>query len=198
MRKRCAAALLAALVLVAPPAAAHEVLPGVDGFAGELLHSLAAPELLLCIVAAGIVAGRLGWRDLPWSLGVLAGAMLAGKAAQILAPQIAMFWRAPAIVTLAAGVAIAAFPAMPRSAGLALAALLGFVVAVGVPAEEPGPAGVVRALSAAMTVSALLAAAIAAPVSIVERRFGGVGPQIAGAWIAAIAAMNLALSFRAA
>lgn len=196
MKRASAAGLPAALALFPIPAAAHEVLPGVDGLAGEVLHALAAPELVLCIVATGVAAGRIGWRELPWSLGVLAGAMLAGKAAHILAPQITMFWRAPAIVTLAAGVALAAIPVLPRIAGLTLVAALGLVVAIGVPAEEPGPSGVVRALAAAMTTAALIAAAIAAPVWMVERRFGGVGPQVAGAWIAAIAAMNLALTYR--
>lgn len=193
--RRLVAALVGG-VASAQPAFAHEALPGVEGFAALVLHPLLVPEQAMCLLVAALIAGRLGSQRLLQSLGAVMFGMLAGKATEILVPQIAVWWRAPMILACAAAAGAASFPRLPSVAGLVATFALGFAAAAGIVAETPGPEGTAQSVAAALLLASALIALVGLPVMWLEAKSAGIGPQIAGAWLFAITAMNIALGFR--
>jgi hypothetical protein len=181
------------MVVGATPAMAHEAPFGIGGFPGLMLHVLSSAELLLLYAAAALVAGRAGAGNV-WRLALaFAAGILAGKGAHVLLPELQRFWHAPYLAALVCGLAVAGFGRLPIVAGLALVFVPAFVIGVGIVPHEAGDAGLATMTLAAMGAGFVLIALISWPLSRAQGRVGSIAARIAGAWLSAIALLNLAL-----
>lgn len=163
-----------------------------------MLHPFFLSQQLLCLVALCLIAGRAGMRPLPLLLAAFIAGMAVAAVAKATLPGLALFWRAPLVAAASSGAALAAFPRLPPWVAALLAACTGAAIAMDVAPEWPGVSGLAWTV-AATAASAILLAGLAGPVlALAERRFGPVPPRVAGAWLLAISAMNLALTYRLA
>ncbi|MEC9343438.1 MAG: hypothetical protein VYD64_06300 [Pseudomonadota bacterium] len=192
---RSVAAGIAFLSLLFPAscAQAHEVF-GLTGLPALLLHPLVVPEHAFVLVAVVLVASRMA-RDgfLSTALSLVAG-MLGGKAAHLAMPWLSVFWYAPLVAALAGGLAVTAFGRIGARAGAVLVFTLGFVLSVGLLPEEPTQKALAMTVLAAILTALSCLFALGLPLSRVKGPVGGVLVRVAGAWLAAIAMLNLALA----
>lgn len=158
-----------------------------------MLHPLATPEQFLVLVGALLIAGRLPTRVLPSAgLAFIAG-LMAGKGLHLEMAWLAAFWYVPLVAACAAGLAVAAFGHVPPLAGVIAVFLLGFIVAIGIVPDQPTLWGVFEAVAATALSAVILMAIISLPLTRVTSRWGNVMVRVVGAWLAAIAVLNLAL-----
>lgn len=199
-RSSCRLAVLApALAAISVGSAeAHEIVPGVTGFASLLLHPFVAVETALLMLGLALVVGSMGRRP-PLALGM--GVLLVGTSAGVLLQPSAILvpglWHLPLILALTLGTAAAIGRAVPRSVVIALALLVATAVGIAVPPERPGLVG--RAEVVAAVVSAILVTllVIAVPRAILGHfRPVQLGGQILGAWILAISLLGMTIWFR--
>jgi len=179
------------LLVASQPAQAHDVVAGVGGFSGGLLHPLLVPAHALALVALGLTLGQPGRLRYAGLLLFAAG--------------------------LAAGIAliVTAFAITTDLAVLAVAAVAGIALAVGrpLPLAMSGPLAVVAGLAIALdsvpeeismqtTFLALVGTAISATLAVMlvaglarrlARDWQRIGLRIAGSWIAASAILVLAV-----
>ena len=183
-------AILAWLLVAGGPAQAHDVVSGVGGLPGGLLHPLLVPAHALALLALGLALGQQPrWR---------AGVLLFG-------------------VGLVAGITliVAAFAITTDTAVLAVAAMAGMAVAVGrrLPLALAGPLAIVAGMAVALdsvpqeismqtTFLALVGTAISATLAVMlvaglsrrlARDWQRIGLRIVGSWIAASAILVLAV-----
>jgi hypothetical protein len=177
-------------------ALAHPVIEGIAGFPALMLHPFVIPEQFMCLAGACLVAGRLLPGNFLRTLAAALSGILAGKAAQLALPAITTFWYAPMILTAIAGLVVASFSRISVLPGLFLVFLLMAAFGVAVLPESPPPWGLYEAL-AASALSALLVLCVAGlPLSAIFSFAGKVAVRIAGAWLAAISLMYVALAWR--
>jgi hypothetical protein len=185
-----------AATVAAPGAFAHPVIDGVEGFPALMLHPFVVPEQFMCLAGACLVAGRLVPGSFLRALLAAASGMLAGKAAQLAIPAVAMFWYAPMLLTAIAGLAVASLSRIAFLPGLLLVFLLMSAFGVAILPETPAPWGLYEAL-AASALSVLLSLLVAGlPLAAIASPLGTIAVRIAGAWLAAISLMYLALAWR--
>ncbi len=200
---RFTSALLFAVVFwaatLAPhPLLAHEVIPGITGFPALMLHPFLVMEQLLCLVAAVLVVGRLGAENFLRAFFAMLSAVLLFKGVHIAVLQLGAWWYLPVIITFVAGLTVMAFRRIALLSGLLLIFLLMGAYSVAILPEEATPQGLYAALAAALASAALLFIFPGLLLNRVESFWGGILLRIAGAWIAAISMMYLALAFRMA
>lgn len=190
-----AAGLLAPLLV--PPVAAHEIIDGVTGFASLVLHPFAGVETVLVIAALTIVVGASERPTLVLVcvLPVVAGAML-GSVLQREAVLWPGLWRLP----LVTAIVLAVFAASPRRAAipgaLGSAFIAAVIVGLGLIPENPGLAGRLEAGAAAAAALVLGLVVVAWPRSLFGHPIARLAGRVVAAWIAAIAAMGLAVTLR--
>ena len=182
-----------AFALVPAAANAHEAVPGVTGFASQLLHPLVDTEQLFLLVAAAMVAGRMRPGTLVSAMLALVAGMLAGKGLHLMLPWLPLAWYAPLVTLALAGLAVAAFRTISAMSGLALIALAGAVIAIAIVPEQPTGLSLASAVLGTLLTGAALVLAGGAALGRVQSRWGGVALRVGGAWLAAIALLNLAL-----
>jgi hypothetical protein len=161
-----------------------------------MVHTLAVPENLLALLGLGLVVGMGGavaWRGtVPCYLAGLAGACIL----LLTATLPAVFWLFSLVLALWLGLIAAAALDLPPWLVGALAAAVGFTAGLDVV-----PFGHVPAVTLALVVAgaAVLSAAIWLAVAFAASRarapWQRIGCRIAGSWLAAIAALLLALAF---
>ncbi len=163
-----------------------------------MLHPFLVMEQLLCLVAAVLIVGRMGSHNfLRAFLAMLAGTLIA-KAAHIAVPQIAAFWYLPVVFTFVAGIALLSFEKIALLPGMAMIFLLMAAYGVAIIPDEPTPSGLYAALAAALLSAAILFIFPGLQLNRVKSFWGGVLLRVAGAWLAAVSLMYLALAFRIA
>jgi urease accessory protein len=190
MTARTWAIAAVALLAVAEGAEAHTVF-GMTGFAGGLLHPLAAPAHLTAVVALALLIGQQQWRCVP--LFAYAAALIIGLAAIALA--YVPYFAEQVLLALAAatGLLVAWARPLPSTVGTALAAATGLVLALDSPPEAISISEAnVTLLGVALSAMALLIA-LACLASLLGRHWQHIGMRIVGSWIAASAIMVLAL-----
>jgi hypothetical protein len=179
-------------------AEAHEIIPGVTGFASLLLHPFVAVETALVMVGLALVTGAAeSWRGLLFVcavsiIGAAAGVMLQPWA--ILVPGL---WRLPLLLALLLGTVAALGQPAARPTLLVLAAAASVVVGLAVPPERPGLPGRLEAIIAVASAVLVVLLVIAVPRAAFARfRAVQIAGQIAGAWIFAIALLGMAIWLR--
>ena len=110
------------------PARAHDLIPGVGGFAGRILHPFIIIEHLLCLIMAALIAGLYGPGSLWRSLAVLIGGVLAGFLSQAVIPIIEQLWMLPLAAALITGLMVLSAVPLGSAAWRLVIFLLGFVV----------------------------------------------------------------------
>jgi hydrogenase/urease accessory protein HupE len=186
----------AALLFSATAAKAHELVPGVTGFPGEMLHPLLIPEFAASFIACTLLAGSAAKERFLILVAVFVAGMVAGKGLLMIAPVLRQFWYAPAIFTLLAGLTVAALRPVPFVAALILILALAFFVSVGLLPEQPGMAGMVRSVTAYSLTGTILLGALGYPLIFVNSQWGGILVRVAGAWLAAVSMLYLAYAWR--
>jgi len=184
-----------AWLLMASEAQAHDVVAGVGGFSGGLLHPLLVQTHVLALIALGLALGQKKlWprADLILlAVGLLAGIML------IVAAFAVTTDRAVLAVAAAAGIAVAIGRPLPLVVSGPLAIITGVAIAFD---------SVPQDISMQTTFLALLGTAVSATVAVgvlaegtrrLARDWQRIGVRIVGAWIAAAGIMVLALRLAA-
>jgi len=191
MHQVMAAAVVVWLLAMAGEARAHDVVAGVGGFSGGLLHPLLVPGHVLALVALGLAFGQK--KERPRADLILFAAGLA----------------------IGIGLVVAAFAVTTDLAILAVAAAGGVAAAIGRPLPLPlsGPLAIIAGAAVAFdsvpqeifmqtTLLALIGTAISTSVVVglvaegargLTRDWQRIGTRILGSWIAAAAIMVLAL-----
>lgn len=159
-----------------------------------MLHPLVVPEQMLLFAVSVLIAGRMPAGAFASTVLAFIAGMMAGKASHLAIAWLSMFWYAPLAAALLGGLAVAAFGRFSALAGAGWLFALAFVLSVGIVPEEPTQMGIVRAVAAAALTGVILLAAIGLPLTRLNVRWGGVLVRVAGAWIAAVAMLNLALA----
>lgn len=181
--------LVAFLVLLAGPAAAHGNLPGGGGFAAGFAHPFLATEHLLALVALGLLIGRQTIRA---PVLALLGGLVAGVALGMVAtlPVQALILAG----ALAIGALIASNLRLPDMAVMLAAGVIGLMVG----ADTDGLTGATAAMAFAGTVVGVLAIVLncMALAQAARTRLDGVPLRVAGSWIAAAAVLILAFLLR--
>lgn len=163
--------------------------------AAGLVHPLLAPAHAAALIGIGLIAGRHGGRSRAAIVAALAAGLACGLMAIALSagetPANDVLWAA------AGGCGIAAAAGMRLRCGLAAAIALAVGAALGLDSPPEtiflGEAvatliGTACGAVAALALATMLAAALA-------RLWQGMALRVAGSWIAAIAALVLALRF---
>ncbi|GIL01082.1 MAG: hypothetical protein BroJett030_09810 [Alphaproteobacteria bacterium] len=196
-RLAAAAAAIASWLVAAVPAAAHEAIPGVTGFAALMLHPLVIAEQLLLVLAAALVAGRMPAAAFASAAFAFIAGLMAGKGAHLAVAWLSAYWYAPLVAALIAGLAVAGLRAIAPLFGVAMVFALAFVLSVGIVPDEPTGAGLVKAVAAAGLTGLAILLVVGLPLTRVRGFRGSVAVRVAGAWIGAIALINLALAYAA-
>ena len=191
--------LIAALIFadgIYAPLAAHDLIPGVGGFAGRVLHPFIIVEHFLCLLVAALIAGAYVGKPIWRSILVLAGGSILGFSAQAVIPIIDILWMLPLAAAVLAGLVVLAAPHLATAVWLGFIFALGFAVGL-----ETDPEGVflidrVRTLGGLIAAGVIVLLAIGGPLSSTNLAWVKSLVRIAGSWITAIATMVLALNFQ--
>jgi len=191
-RVRLAAAL--ACLTIAHPAQAHDVIAGVGGFYGGLLHPLLVPTHLLALVGLGLFIGQQ-----PQHRIALAVFFVIGLAAGLLAIALAV-GETPAsdvllIATGIAGVLVVVATPPPRIISSLLLAASGASLGLDSAPNEVLIRLAVFSLFGTALGATILLTSVMAGVTHLRGEWQLIGLRIVGSWIAASAILVLALRF---
>jgi urease accessory protein len=185
------AAAAVALALMAEPAYAHEIIPGVTGFPGGLLHPVLVPAHLMTLIGLALLAG--GSKSRPVAALVFAVALIGGLGAIAFGTGET---RAPLVllgVAAICGLLVAAALPIPRLIVWLIAAVAG--VAIGL--DSPPDVISIRMAYVIMLgtwLGAVLVLVILAELAARLRRdWQLIGLRVLGSWIAASVILVLAL-----
>lgn len=193
-----AGGLALALALLPGPAAAHSPVPGIEGFYIGLSHPFSSPGQVLTLLSLGLLFGQR-WPErfaLAWAVfaaGCVLGAAL-GQAGVTPASAEDQLLAA----ALAAGVVAALWPSGPAQLSIALAGIAGVLIGlVSTPDDGPFRAAAITLLGSFVGANLVLLYAAGGVGWLQERvraAWMRIGLRVAAAWIAAIAALLLALA----
>ena len=186
-----------AAVLVATEAQAHQVVPGVGGFPGLMLHPIALAHQLACLVTAGLVVARSRPAMLMPSMLAFGAALFAAQAARAAMPAIvAGYWLVALAAIVIAAIAAALLPRMPDWIAVGTTAVLGAVVGLDTMGEGPSLSQRLEAGLASAAAGAIVIAAIGGALSGRAQEWVEIGVRVVAAWVAAAAVMVLAFGLR--
>ena len=192
------AAVVGALEAGARPASAHEIVPGVSGFASLLLHPFVAVDMALVMAGFALVVGAVKRRP-PVVAGIAAVIVgsLVGVSMQPWALSVPGLWRWPLLLACGLGGLGASGVALRAGALLALGFCSAATIGLGVPPERPGWAGTVEVAAAASVALSVALFALALPRAVLGRHAAvRIAGQVGGAWCVAIAGLGLAVALR--
>lgn len=189
---RLASIAIAVLALTPRAAFAHEF-PGAGDFYGGMLHALTSLDMLLAMVALGLLGGQQGRAPAlsvlaAFPLAVLVGAVVgaAGMGPSDVTPALI-------VVMVLLGLLVAVARTLPAGAVLVLAILLGLLVGAGNGAEM-GPDTQAWRFVPGVTLAALLVVSYAIGfVRWLKAPWTRIAVRVGGSWIAATGIMVLAL-----
>lgn len=192
-----------AMALAASPwfsgaAVAHEIIPGVTGFASLLLHPFVGVETALLMLGLALVVGAAERRPRPI---VVAAILVAGAVVGVLLQPSAILvpglWRVPLVLALVLGAVAATGWSVPPPALAMLALLVATASGIAVSPERPGVQGRGEAMIAVVAAVLIVLLAVGYPRAWFDRlrpvRLAG---QILGAWIVAISLLGMAIWLR--
>jgi urease accessory protein len=187
------ATLVATLALAATPALAHDVVPGVGGFTGGLLHPLLVPAHLLAVAAFGLFAGQQPRRTSAGLLALFTASLIAGMIAIVSAVSPVYQGEVVLAVAAIAGLLVALARPVTPLFSVPLIVIAGIAIMLDSVPDD---------MSMQRTFLALVGTGIATVVAIVliaeaaralRRDLQRIGVRILGSWIAASAILVLAL-----
>ena len=174
---------------------AHDVIPGVSGFAGRVLHPFIITEHMLCLILAGFIAGLYGPLSLWKSLGILVAGLLVGFTSQLIIPIIDVIWMLPLASAVLAGLLVLSAPPLAIRVWLAIIFALGFAVGLETDPEGAFVIDWVQTLAGLMVAGALLLVLLGWPLGNASQSWVGIVARVVSSWIVAIAVLVLALNF---
>ena len=179
-------------VVVPTPAFAHMPIEGVGGFPGGLLHPILVLPHAMSLVALGLLIGR-GRHRVATAL-AFAAALVGGLIAIALAVGETAAGEVLLANTALVGVLVAAAWAPPRPIAWGLAVVTGAALALDSPPQATTIAeGNLMLLGTAIGACAALALVIACS-ALARHQWQQLAVRIAGSWIAASAALVLAVA----
>jgi urease accessory protein len=186
-------AVLAALLLAADPAHAHDVVAGVGGFYGGLLHPLLVPAHVLALTSLGLLIGQQTPRQRAGLLGLFAASLIAGIMVIVAAFAVTSAGHAILAVTAAAGIAVAVARPVSMLVSGPLAMVAGAAIALDSVPQEISMLTTLVALIGTAIGAFLLTMLLADLTVYLKRDWQRIGLRVAGSWIAASAILVLAL-----
>jgi urease accessory protein len=194
MRTRLA--FVVALALTAQPALAHDVMPGVSGFTGGMLHALLVPSHLMALLALALVVARQA-RGRFVSEAIFAAALIGGLGAIAFGAG-----ESPApLVLLGTSALCGALAACALPVPSLILWLIAVVTGTAVALDSPPDAISIReayVMMAGVWLGAMLVLAIVAEAAArLTRPWQLIGLRVVGSWIAASAILVLALRLAA-
>jgi len=187
------AAVVAALALTATPALAHDVVPGVGGFYGGLLHPLLIPAHLLALAGIGLF---LGQQQRPMSVGLLAvftASLVIGVIAIVSA--VSPMYQGEVVLGVAAVAGLLVALARPIRAllSLPLITIAGIAIMLDSVPDDMSMQRTFLALVGTVIAAFILATLIAEATRALAHDWQRIGVRILGSWIAASAILVLAV-----
>lgn len=183
------------LTLLVLPEIIHS--PSEPGWIGETVKLVRRPlvtiDHALCIIIAALLVGQ----QKPPHLGAAIAALFAGLVSGYLAIQVIPGFPlegvVPLVLALLYGLTVAAAPAIGAGLVMALVGLAGIGVGFNTYPEDSTVLVLATTLAGLLAGAALIFSPVAWLASKAERDWQRIGVRIAGSWIAAIAALILAL-----
>lgn len=162
----------------------------------ELVFTL--PLVTFALAAAGIAAAGLTPRARNLAAATFAAAFTAGT---LYAPLSVILWMIPVLLaaTMLAGGLTAAAPSIPAPAAALLAVVIGWTCGLSTAPDHGSTSAVAASIGGSLGGAVLGVSALAwllrGGTRLAGPRIGPVALRVLGAWVAAIAAMMLALHF---
>jgi hypothetical protein len=185
-------ALAALLCHVPDRTEAHEIF-GITGLPAMVLHPLLTLDLLVCLIAIGLLTGPRPSPGVTGALMLAAAGIVAGHLGQALVFHVRGLWRLPFAAAALASLLVAAGVRLRVPISAALILMLGTIVGLGIVAHAPGPGARLEALVGGVIAAALPVAVLGLLIGQLRHWLVQIGMRVLGAWIAAIAILSLAL-----
>jgi hypothetical protein len=192
------AAVVAApgLALISEPAHAHEMIPGVSGFAALMLHPLIQLEIAACIVCGTLLVARSDkFQPIQFLVAIAAFIPTAYLLAEV-GSNIPYLWSTTLVVALAASVACAALNKIDSKAAVYLLVALGVGIGMSTEPEIPTTRGTIEILAATILTTAILVVGVGSILRMVKFGWSDVLLRVAASWVAATTLMMVALLFQ--
>jgi urease accessory protein len=187
------AALVAALALTSSPACAHDVVTGVSGFYGGLLHPLLVPAHLMALAGLGLWLGQQPPRHRIGLIGLFAGALIIGVIAIVSAASPVFQDLAVLMVAAVAGLLVALAQPVTIPISLPLVLVAGIALMLDSVPHETSMQTTFLALVGTVIAAFVIVTFVAEAVRALARDWQRIAVRIAGSWIAASAILVLAL-----
>lgn len=187
------AAVVAALALTATPALAHDVVPGVSGLTGGLLHPLLVPAHLMALAALGLFLGQQPRRTSAGLVAVFTASLIIGVIAIVSA--VSPVYQGDVVLAVAAIAGLLVALARPITAllSLPLIAIAGIVLMLDSVPHEMSMQTTFLALVGTVIAASIMITLVAEAGRALTRDWQRIGVRIVGSWIAASAILVLAL-----
>jgi urease accessory protein len=176
-------AAIAALALVTTPAFAHDVVPGVGGFTGGLLHPLLVPAHLLALAPLALLLGQQPRGTSAGLLAVFTASLVIGVIAIVSA--VSPVFQGEVVLAIARPVT--------TLLSLPLMVIAGIVIMLDSVPDDMSMQRTFLALVGTMIAAFVLATLVAEATRALTRDWQRIGVRIVGSWIAASAILVLAL-----
>jgi urease accessory protein len=187
------ATLVGALVLAATPALAHDVVPGVGGFTGGLLHPLLVPAHLLAVTSLGLFAGQQPRRTSAGLLAVFTASLVVGVIAIVSAVSPVYQGEVVLAVTAVAGLLVALARPLTALLSVPLIVIAGIAIMLDSVPDDVSMQRTFLALVGTGIATVVAIVLIAEAARALRRDWQRIGVRILGSWIAASAILVLAL-----
>jgi hydrogenase/urease accessory protein HupE len=189
---RCAA-IAAALVLAATPATAHDVVPGVGGFYGGLVHPLLVPAHVLALIGLGLFLGVQPRRLGIGLTALFAASLIVGLTAIVSAVSPVYQDYVVLVVAVASGILVALARPIAALISLPLVVIAGIAIMLDSVPQDISMQTTFLALVGTVIAAFVVASFAAEAARTLTRGWQRIGVRILGSWIAASAILVLAL-----
>jgi hydrogenase/urease accessory protein HupE len=186
-------AAIAALALAAQPAFAHDVVPGVGGFSGGLLHPLLVPAHVLMIAALAVFVGQQPRRTGAGLLAVFTASLIIGVIAIVSAVSPVFQGEVVLVVAAVAGALVALARPITTLLSVPLIVIAGIAIMLDSVPDDMSMQRTFLALVGTVIAASTTVTVIAEIARTLTRDWQRIGVRIVGSWIAASAILVLAL-----
>jgi urease accessory protein len=184
---------LVAAAFSATPAFAHDVVPGVGGFYGGLVHPLLVPAHVLALVGVGLLIGGQPRRIGAGLTAVFAAALIVGVVAIVAAVSPMYQDDVVLLVAAASGILVALARPITALIGFPLVVIAGIALMLDSVPHEISMQTTFLALVGTVIAAFILTSLIVEVARAATRDWQRIGIRILGSWIAASAILVLAL-----
>jgi hydrogenase/urease accessory protein HupE len=186
-------AVVAALALAATPALAHDVVLGVGGFTGGLLHPLLVPAHLLALTGLALFLGQQPRVTSAGLLAVFTASLIVGVIAIVSAVSPVFQGEVVLGVAAVAGLLVALARPITMLLSLPLIVIAGIAIMLDSVPDDMSMQRTFLALVGTVLAAVVVIVLIAEIGRALRRDWQRIGVRIVGSWIAASAILVLAL-----